>query len=127
MRYLYISKSGIWQFRYQISPTNRALFDGCREIKRSLKTSDKSKATLMALELEIQIRTTILNPPKSSPEIKVSKGKHQQIPSRISRKRPNKPQGLSPQEALELFCNYKSSHISPKAVGMLRAKCQTGN
>ncbi|MFB5143580.1 DUF6538 domain-containing protein [Vibrio diabolicus] len=38
MRYLSISKSGIWQFRYQIPSEHRHLFDGLREVKRSLKT-----------------------------------------------------------------------------------------
>ncbi|WP_226972347.1 DUF6538 domain-containing protein [Vibrio navarrensis] len=62
MRYLSISKSGIWQFRYQIPSEHRHLFDGLREVKRSLKTSCKDKATLLALELEIQVRRTIISP-----------------------------------------------------------------
>lgn len=62
MRYLHISKSGIWQFRYQVPSHHRHLFDDHREIKRSLKTSDKAEATIMALELEIQVRKTILTP-----------------------------------------------------------------
>ncbi|WP_417879374.1 DUF6538 domain-containing protein [Vibrio sp.] len=41
-------------------PHHRHLFGDRREIKRSLKTSDKAEATVMALELEIQIRKTIL-------------------------------------------------------------------
>lgn len=62
MRYLHISKSGIWQFRYQVPPHHRHLFGDRREIKRSLKTSDKAEATIMALELEIQVRKAILSP-----------------------------------------------------------------
>ncbi|WP_420833787.1 DUF6538 domain-containing protein [Vibrio pelagius] len=49
MRYLQISKGGIWQFRYQVPPDHRHLFSDRREIKRSLKTSDKAEATIMAL------------------------------------------------------------------------------
>ncbi|WP_348984820.1 DUF6538 domain-containing protein [Vibrio sp. ABG19] len=62
MRYLSISKSGIWQFRYHIPSEHRHLLDGLREVKRSLKTSSKDKATLLALELEIQVRRTSISP-----------------------------------------------------------------
>ncbi|WP_340642079.1 DUF6538 domain-containing protein [Photobacterium damselae] len=66
MRYLHISKGGIWQFRYQVPLHFRHLFGDHREIKRSLKTSDKAKATIIALELEIQVRKTILTPATST-------------------------------------------------------------
>ncbi|WP_373364921.1 DUF6538 domain-containing protein, partial [Vibrio vulnificus] len=55
MRYLTLNKSGIWQFRYQIPEAKRALFDGRRELKRSLRTNDLSQARISALELELSI------------------------------------------------------------------------
>ncbi|WP_345772736.1 DUF6538 domain-containing protein [Vibrio sp. Isolate31] len=66
MRYLSISKSGIWQFRFQIPSEHRHLFGGRREIKRSLKTSDKQLATIHALQLEIEIRKSLTSPPPLS-------------------------------------------------------------
>ncbi|HCG5913447.1 TPA: site-specific integrase [Vibrio parahaemolyticus] len=117
MRYLHISKSGIWQFRYQVPPHHRHLFGDHREIKRSLKTSDKAEATVMALELEIQIRKTILTPTAAT-----SLEKHPST-STISQAKTSSTKEISPNEALERFCRYKEEHISPKAVTMLKAKC----
>ncbi|MFM2599088.1 DUF6538 domain-containing protein [Vibrio fortis] len=42
MRNLHISKSGIWQFRFQIPSAHRHLFDHRYEIKRSLRTSGQA-------------------------------------------------------------------------------------
>ena len=39
MRYLTLNKSGTGQFRYQIPEAKRALFNGRRELKRSLRTN----------------------------------------------------------------------------------------
>lgn len=124
MRYLHISKSGLWQFRYQISPAHRHLFDDCREIKRSLRTSDKAKAIIMALELEIQIRQIILNPPKFSSTQKIKLKEKTSSTPKFTRKKSNTSKDLSPYKALGRFCQYKAEHISPKAVGMLEAKCK---
>ncbi|HCG6382856.1 TPA: site-specific integrase, partial [Vibrio parahaemolyticus] len=118
MRYLHISKSGIWQFRYQVSPQHRHLFGDRREIKRSLKTSDKAKATVMALELEIQVRKTILTPTAST-----SLDKHPLTPI-ISQVKTPSTNEISCYNALKRFCKYKADHISPKAVKMLEAKCK---
>lgn len=122
MRYLSISKSGIWQFRYQIPSEHRHLFDGLREVKRSLKTSCKNKATLLALELEIQVRRTIISRTATTALKQVR-------PIHNEKKHPpakqKKLKVLCPEMMLERFCLYKAQHISPKAVGMLKAKCKT--
>ncbi|MFL9782474.1 tyrosine-type recombinase/integrase [Vibrio cyclitrophicus] len=118
MHYLHISKSGIWQFRYQVSPHHRHLFGDRREIKRSLKTSDKAEATVMALELEIQIRKAILTPTAST-----SLDKHSSTPI-ISQVNTPSTTEVSCYDALERFCKYKAEHISSKAVTMLEAKCK---
>lgn len=115
MRYLHISKSGTWQFRYQVPPHHRHLFGDRREIKRSLKTSDKAEATVMALELEIQIRKTIL--------AATSLEKHPST-STISQVKTPSTKEASCYDALERFCKYKAEHISSKAAAMLEAKCR---
>ncbi|MHA2861103.1 MULTISPECIES: site-specific integrase [Vibrio harveyi group] len=117
MRYLHISKSGIWQFRYQVPPQHRHLFSDRREIKRSLKTSDKAEATVMALELEIELRKTMMAP---TSVVSIEK----QLISPISPAKSASIKEISPNEALERFCRYKEEHISPKAVAMLEAKCK---
>ncbi|KQB01365.1 hypothetical protein CGT92_14715 [Vibrio metoecus] len=118
MRYLHISKSGIWQFRYQVPPHHRHLFGDRREIKRSLKTSDKAEATIMALELEVQVRKAILTPAAStSLDIPPSTP----IISQVKTPTTNE---VSCYDALERFCKYKAEHISQKAVTMLEAKCR---
>ncbi|MFW9678494.1 site-specific integrase [Vibrio parahaemolyticus] len=118
MRYLYISKGGIWQFRYQIPPHHRHLFSDRREIKRSLKTSDKAEAAIMALELEIQVRKTILTPAAAT-----SLDKHSSTPT-ISQVKTPSTNEVSCYDALERFCRYKAQHISSKATAMLEAKCR---
>lgn len=59
MRNLHISKSGIWQFRFQIPQCHRHLFSGRYEVKRSLRTSDKQAAIIKSLQIELKIRTSI--------------------------------------------------------------------
>ncbi|HCG6606186.1 TPA: site-specific integrase [Vibrio parahaemolyticus] len=118
MRYLHISKSGIWQFRYQVPPHHRHLFDDRREIKRSLKTSDKAEAAIMALELEIQVRKTILTPAAAT-----SLDKHPSTPT-ISQVKTPSINEVSCYDVLERFCKYKAEHISSKAATMLEAKCR---
>ncbi|ENG6089452.1 TPA: DUF6538 domain-containing protein [Vibrio parahaemolyticus] len=117
MRYLHISKSGIWQFRYQLPPHHRHLFGDRREIKRSLKTSDKAEATIKALELEVELRKTMMAPTST---VSVEK----QLVSPISPAKSASIKTISPHEALERFCKYKAEHISSKAVTMLEAKCK---
>ncbi len=72
MRYINLNKSGTWQFRYQLRPEHRSLFGGRREIKRSLKTSDKQLAILKALELEVEIQKIITSSPSSELQLKIS-------------------------------------------------------
>jgi integrase len=122
MRYLSLSKSGIWQFRYQIPSEHRHLFDGLREVKRSLKTSSKDKAMLLALELEIQVRRTIVSPTATT-ALKQVRPIHSEKKHPPAKKK--KLKTLCPEKTLERFCLYKAQHISPKAVEMLKAKCQT--
>lgn len=117
MHYLHISNSGIWQFRYQVPPHHRHLFDDRREIKRSLKTSDKAEATIKALELEVELRKTMMAPTSA---VSVKK----QLISPISTAKSASTKAISPFKALERFCKYKSAHISSKAVTMLEAKCK---
>ncbi|EPI8559688.1 tyrosine-type recombinase/integrase [Vibrio fluvialis] len=118
MRYLFLTKTGIWHFRFQIPPNHRHLFENRREIKKSLKTSDRESAIISSLELEIEIRKTISN--QSSSDQTKSKITPNILPSRK-----RESSGLTAYDALERFCRYKSDHISTKAVGMLKAKCST--
>ena len=54
---LYVSsKSGIWQCRFQIPTRYRVLFNGRHEVKKSLKTTNKKKAKVLSLEIELDIR-----------------------------------------------------------------------
>lgn len=122
MHYLSISKSGIWQFRYQIPSEHRHLFNGLREVKRSLKTSNKDEAVLLALELEIEVRRTII-PPTTTANSRQVKPVHQKKQHLSAQ--PKQTKALCPEKMLERFCRYKAQHISPKAVEMLKAKCQT--
>ncbi|MGR5246492.1 DUF6538 domain-containing protein [Vibrio sp. PNB23_22_6] len=117
MRYLHISKSGIWQFRYQVPPHHRHLFSDRREIKRSLKTSDKAEATIKALELEVELRKTMMAP-TSAGSVK------KQLISPISAEKSASTNEVSCYNALERFCKYKAEHISSKAATMLEAKCR---
>ncbi|ELE5891221.1 site-specific integrase [Vibrio fluvialis] len=118
MRYLHLNKSGIWQFRFQLAPEQRHIFAGRREIKRSLKTSDKQLATLKALELEIEIRKNLLllSSPNSTSYVN-------DYPTSINLQRTKLASGVTPIDALQRFCKYKQAHISEKAVSMLEAKC----
>ncbi|AUV87058.1 site-specific integrase [Vibrio campbellii] len=116
MRYLHISKGGIWQFRYQVPPHHRHLFSDRREIKRSLKTSDKAEATIKALELEVELRKTMMAPTSAG-------SVNKQLISPISAEKSASTKAISPYKALERFCKYKAEHISSKAASMLEAKC----
>ncbi|HHF3127337.1 site-specific integrase [Vibrio furnissii] len=120
MRYISLQKSGIWQFRFQLRPDQRHHFDGRREIKRSLKTSDKQHAILEALKLEIEIRKTLLssNLSEQLPTSDVN-------PPSVKLQRTMVNTATLPINALEQFCDYKKNHISEKALNMLKAKCRT--
>ncbi|WCM64906.1 site-specific integrase [Vibrio parahaemolyticus] len=72
MKYLTLSKSGTWYFRYQVPFFYRHLFDGRLEIKRSLRTSNKKKAIIAALQLEMEIRKRIMERPLKKFDEKVA-------------------------------------------------------
>ena len=116
MRYLSSTKTGIWHFRYQLSPQHRHLFDNRREIKRSLKTTCPVQAHIEALELELWIKKTIASPTKS---VQPSNTPH--IAALSAPKK--KSSLLSPYKALDLFYEYKSDHVAKKTIDSLRSKC----
>ncbi|WP_256612045.1 hypothetical protein [Vibrio ostreae] len=114
----------IWHLAVSLShpSEHRHLFDGLREVKRSLKTSSKDKATLLALELEIQVRRTIISPTATT-ALKQVRSIHNEKKHPPAKQK--KLKVLCLEKMLERFCLYKAQHISPKAVGMLKAKCKT--
>ncbi|HHF3089566.1 TPA: tyrosine-type recombinase/integrase [Vibrio alginolyticus] len=119
MRYLTLNKSGTWQFRYQIPEAKRALFDGRRELKRSLRTNDLSQARISALELELSILR------KLNGNSKVGKNVFslQRTQSNVSTSA--KPSS-SPSTSilLDMYCEYKAGYVSEKTLEGQRAKCQ---
>lgn len=121
MRYLTLSKSGIWQFRYQIPQRLRLHFDDRCEIKRSLKTSSKRTAKILALKLELEIlqktEATFL-----SDELPLSTQVEKICPPSQRVKTPTK---LCPYETLERFYNYKLDHVAIKTADSLKAQCKT--
>lgn len=106
MRYLTLSKSGNWYFRYQLPRQQRPLFENRSEIKRSLKTSCKHEAKLLALELELSIRKKVMGQFSRNELWSVSK------PPAIEKKA-TKPD-TCPFSILEKFYLYKLDHDSPK-------------
>lgn len=122
MRNLHISKSGIWQFRYQIPSAHRHLFDNRYEIKRSLRTSDKQTAIVMALQLELEIRVSIQ---KNQPLV-LSNGTPitpAQPASPADSTSKEKSASLDPFMCLERYRNSKKDLVSPKTIEMAYAKC----
>ncbi|WP_394496281.1 tyrosine-type recombinase/integrase [Shewanella sp. ENK2] len=119
MRYLTLSKSGTWYFRYQLPSQYRQLFNGRVEIKRSLKTSSKSQAKILALELELDIRRTLATGFKTMPKQAALLTPSPKI--HVLRK----PKQSCPYLALDKFYRYKSDHISLKTADSLNAKCRT--
>ncbi|MFA0088321.1 tyrosine-type recombinase/integrase [Vibrio sp. 10N.261.51.F12] len=118
MRYLKISSSGIWQFRYQISKQHRPLFDGRREIKKSLNTSSKDLAIIEALKLELEIRQVINK--QSNPELLATSSNI--TPTIHTPKR--QPTKLAPINALGKYLTYKRSHITEKTAMAAYLKCK---
>ncbi|MGR5412846.1 tyrosine-type recombinase/integrase [Vibrio astriarenae] len=112
MRYLTLSKQGIWTFRFQIPSHHRALFDNRHEIKQSLKTSCKTKAQLSALQLELEIRNKI--------------AESASIPTQLTAKLPSRRKLNSkncPFKCLLKYKEYKSSYVSEKTIEGASAKC----
>lgn len=117
MRYLTLSKSGNWYFRYQLPRQQRPLFENRSEIKRSLKTSCKHEAKLLALELELSIRKKVMGQLSRNELWSVSK------PPAIEKKA-TKPD-TCPFSILEKFYLYKLDHVSLKTADSLKAQCTT--
>lgn len=119
MRYLTLNKSGTWQFRFQIPKAKRALFDGRRELKRSLRTNDLSQARISALELELSIFRQLSD--------NSNVGENDFSPERtksnvsISAKPASSP---DTSKLLDMYCEYKSGYVSEKTLEGQRAKCQ---
>lgn len=120
MRNLHISKSGIWQFRFQIPQLHRHLFAGRYEIKRSLKTSNKQEAIIKSLELELEIRTSIQQQSNLSER------------SRTLPATPAKPKHLTPRKSkasenpfkcLDKYREAKKDIVQEKTLNMAYAKC----
>ncbi|EGX7690270.1 site-specific integrase [Vibrio parahaemolyticus] len=116
MRYLTLSKTGIWSFRFQIPVSYRSLFDNRYEVKRCLQTSCKQQAQLLALQLELEIRSKIAGtnsiPTKTS--IKLSD----------SQRKSTQEHKNSPLQCLAKYKEYKSSYVSEKSINGAVAKCQ---
>ncbi|HHX8681680.1 TPA: site-specific integrase [Vibrio diabolicus] len=116
MRYLTLSKTGIWSFRFQIPAHHRPLFDNRYEVKRCLQTSCKQQAQLLALQLELEIRSKIAStnsiPTKTS--IKLSDSQRKRTQEHTN----------SPLQCLAKYREYKSSYVSEKSINGAVAKCQ---
>ncbi|ENQ8066629.1 site-specific integrase [Vibrio parahaemolyticus] len=118
MRYLKLSSSGIWQFRFQIPATHRHLFENKREIKTSLRTSSKESAILHALELELNIRKKITLSCENShllPQPKITQS-HERPKRSIARQ--------EPLNALQEYYEYKKAHVSEKTALSAYMKCK---
>ncbi|OEE34430.1 hypothetical protein A1QO_07890 [Vibrio genomosp. F10 str. ZF-129] len=121
MRYLTLSKTGIWQFRYQIPESKRSLFEGRRELKRSLRTNDLALARILALEIELKILRQINCSGIVEVENGSALGRIRSTTSPNSRQTPTSP-ALS--RLLEMYCEYKANYVSEKTLEGQRAKCQ---
>ncbi len=64
MRYLRITPTGIWTFRYRIPERFRWLFEHRHEIKRSLGRVSKTEAIAKGLQLELELRTKMATDPQ---------------------------------------------------------------
>ncbi|EIW7481145.1 TPA: site-specific integrase [Vibrio parahaemolyticus] len=122
MRNLQISKSGIWQFRYQIPVAHRHLFSNRYEIKRSLRTSDKQSAIVKALQLELEIRISIQNNQPLTPS---NVGSHEPakpaLPAILVSK--TETASLNPFKCLEMYRDSKKDLVNQKTIDMAYAKC----
>ncbi len=115
MRYLTLSKSGIWTFRFQIPSSHRPLFGNRYEVKRCLKTSCREQAQLLALQLELEIRSKIASTNSVPTEVKMKLSDSQR-----SKKQENKN---CPIQCLKKYKDYKSSYVSEKTIEGAVAKC----
>ncbi|WP_229602877.1 site-specific integrase [Vibrio parahaemolyticus] len=118
MRYLNLSKSGNWHFRFQVPSQHRHLFDDRAEIKKSLRTSDKQVAIIQALQLELEIRTSIKHNHSYS-------AKNKSIPKQQNRPviTTKRSQSLDAFKCLEKYRESKKDLVNPKTIEMAYAKC----
>ncbi|MFC5078482.1 site-specific integrase [Vibrio thalassae] len=119
MRYLSLSKTGIWQFRYQIPETKRELFEGRRELKRSLRTTDISHARMLALEIELSILKQI-NGNSKTENSSFALGRTQ--PTITASSKPASAPDTA--KLLDMYCEYKANFVSEKTLEGQRAKCR---
>ena len=117
MRYLTISKSGIWYFRFQLPSEYKHLFDGRSEIKRSLRTSNKNVAKIKALTLELTIRSKIQECAKD-----ITDGIILPSPSVSAPKR--RLLGACPYKCLDEYYHYKSDFVTTKTNDDSKNKCK---
>ncbi|MFA0132194.1 tyrosine-type recombinase/integrase [Vibrio splendidus] len=115
MRYLTLSKTGIWSFRFQIPAIHRPLFEHRFEIKRCLKTSCLQEAKILALQLELVIRQKITKSKLSLEERRI-----ELVNSTRKQKSTCKD---SPFQCLSSYQLYKSSYVSEKTITGAVAKC----
>ncbi|ENX4857518.1 TPA: tyrosine-type recombinase/integrase [Vibrio parahaemolyticus] len=115
MRYLTLSKTGIWSFRFQIPAIHRPLFEHRFEIKRCLKTSCLQEAKILALQLELEIRQKITKSKLSLEERRIKL-------VNSSRKQKSTCKD-SPFQCLSSYQLYKSSYVSEKTITGAVAKC----
>ncbi|MDO6543692.1 site-specific integrase [Photobacterium sanguinicancri] len=120
MRYLKISKSGNWYFRYQIPAQHRHLFANRYELKQSLRTSNKQEAVIKSLKLELEIRTSIQT---NTALIHTTKATQ----TAISEPKAVTPRTTSPNpfKCLEKYRESKKDLVNPKTLSMAYAKCYT--
>jgi len=116
MRYLKLSKTGIWVFRFQIPKSKRHHFENRYEVKKHLKATTKAQAQLQALQLELEIRGKLTSSSPLSneaPPLQYSLGRTRQPKTKHS-----------PFKCLEDYKEYKSSYISNKSIMGAVAKCK---
>ncbi|GEM_PF-5886541 len=121
MRCLKISKSGNWQFRYQIPAPYRHLFNNRFEVKRSLRTSDKQAALIKALKLEINIRLSIQSNQPFSELIEATEPAKPALP--VKAIQPKSSISLDPFKCLDKYRDSKKDLVSEKTLHMAYAKC----
>ncbi|MCX2758980.1 site-specific integrase [Vibrio sp. Sgm 22] len=115
MRYLTLSKNGIWSFRFQIPAIHRPLFEHRFEIKRCLKTSCLQEAKILALQLELEIRQKI-----TKSKLTLEERRIKLVNSTRKQKSTCKD---SPFQCLSSYQLYKSSYVSEKTITGAVAKC----
>lgn len=114
MRYLSQRKNGIWYFRYQVPPKYRSLFEGRKEIKKSLATVNRREARLLALQHELKIQERILRKddsvvPSNWGEITTSERYRVNTVDRINPPKLAKTKAVNIDMVLELYAVEKSN------------------